>query len=327
MNTFSLDCPQVQAISDALHQACAASGQEIIWLALDGANSPLPELEEGLMPWDARVRQPVTLRHPEIDVAWHPQWYALRLDKADDCHLLKYSIVWALEEAQPKCVRQGLGRKVSGWLAIDEPVHAAANHWASLMVCKVPNRVGSTLLRLHDPAVLWAIWRILTPAQQRHWQGPVQTWWLLNPAGQLAPLIAQQVSHTSPTLEPAVHLSGGQWQSIEHVSAFNLGLQAWMNQDHAQAVTTEMAELAFVNGMRALQRANDLGISDLHSRALFCELALSQHPMFDQHPRIKALLSDFNAAHPLGGLMADLTAADWQTIAADMDTKDNQSGI
>ena len=183
--SISLDSPQVQAISADLHRAFVASGERTLWLAIDGSELPLPDIDG--IDWRQMEYLTVRLQHPEIAGPWQPKWFALRLDRAQDANILNHSIAWALKEASHQHLRVGMGRRIAGWFMAEEhAIQAAAKHWAHLMVRRMPHAVGWQLLRLHDPAVLWAVWQTLPQEQHALWLGPVHHWHLLNPVGELS---------------------------------------------------------------------------------------------------------------------------------------------
>jgi hypothetical protein len=311
----SIDNPQVQGISAELHRAVAESGDQTLWLAMDGSGQPLPDIDG--IDWRQRESVFVPLRHPEIDPQWWPRWIALHLDRATDAHILNHSIVWALEEAAHGNVRAGLGRRVSGWfMTAGAPIHAAAQHWARLMLRRSPHAPGQRLLRLHDPAVWWAVWQTLAPEQKGRWLGPVDQWHLIDPLGGLSRLDSPiQLRDKTDSPSPP-ELSEQQWQDMQNITPLHQAMQR-------VAVSHETDSTAFrqrfMDGLNALRRANAHGLDDLHSLSLFAETALTRHPRFDEHPELQRLLKHREPGEPLGGLLIDLTELDWQRLIADVE--------
>lgn len=311
-----IDSRQVQDISDALHRAVAKSGHRTLWLAMDGSDQPLPDIDGA--DWSsARKWVEINLRHPEIDSRWHPRWLALNLALAQDAHILNHSIVWALDERRPHHMRAGMGRRVSGWLLApdDELIHVAANHCARLMLRRAPSSPGHFLLRLHDPAVLWAVWQILTSEQKSEWLGPIGRWHLLDPKGELTQLEAPAHRHNEPAGWPSHPLGSQQWQDVQNITPLHRAIQSLTA---TEPTGSTQCEQWVRSGLQALRRANAHGLDDLHSLSLFAELALTRHPDFDQHPRVKQLLMQREPDEPLGGLLSELTEQDWRNLTVDL---------
>ncbi len=311
-----IDSRQVQDISADLHGAVAKSGHQTLWLAMDGSDQPLPDIDGA--DWSpAHTCVEIPLRHPEIDPIWHPRWFALNLAHARDAHILSHSIAWALNERQPHQLRAGMGRRVSGWLLTpdDDLIHAAASHCARLMLRRAPGSPGHFLLRLHDPAVLWAVWQILTPEQKSEWLGPIGRWLFLDPAGELSLLEGSAPRQNEPVGSLSHPLSAQQWQDIQNITPLHRAIQSLLA---AEPTGSAPYKRWFQSGLQALRRANTHRLNDLHSLSLFAELALTRHPDFDQHPRVQQLLMQREADEPLGGLLSDLTEQDWRSIAVDL---------
>jgi hypothetical protein len=313
--SVSIDNPQVQDISAKLHRAVAESGDQTLWLAMDGSDRPLPEIDG--IDWTQRESIDVRLRHPEIDPQWWPRWFALHLDRPMDANILNHSIFWALEEAAHKNVRAGLGRRVSGWfMTVGGPIQAAAQHWARLMLRRSPHAPGQRLLRLHDPAVLWAVWQTLPAGLKGQCLGPVSHWHLIDPLGELSQLESPARSGEETGSPLPFELSGQQWQDVQNITPLHLAMQRIVSS--SQTTSAEYRQ-RFLEGLSALRRANSHRLTDLHSLSLFAELALTRHTLFDQHPELQRLLKHREAGEPLGGLLSDLTELDWQRLIADIE--------
>lgn len=301
--------------SEALHRACESMGHSTIWLAVDRARHPLPPGEG--VDWHLRTPIQVPLRHPEIDLSWWPGWYPLRLDRAQDSHALLHSVAWAMAECQPKALRAGRGRRVAGWLLMrdaDQP--AAVQHWARSMVRRRSGRAAAVLLRLHDPAVLWSVWQLLSPAQRRQWLGPVAHWYLLDPTTRLTSLADDAAPGALAEAGAGDALSALQWQDIELLTPLHQALRASLDRPEAQVA--HGISWHFNMGLLALRRAQAWGLNNAHSLALFAETALLRHPAFDRHPRIQRLLNQRTADEPLGGVLSELDEADWMQLTGEM---------
>lgn len=307
-----IDSPRVLAISAELHRVHASHGGSNVWLAVDGADQALPEIDG--MDWVSRDCIDVRLPHPDIDPQWWPKWFPLQLDKAEDAHILNHSIVWALEEIAPERLRAGMGRRVSGWFTCARPnIGAAAKHWANNMLRRVPQASGRALLRLHDPAVLWSVWQVLSEDQKRQSLGPLTQWRLIDPLGgllQLAPAVA-----ADPMSLAGAELSAQQWQDIQAITPLH---QALLQMTSAGQPSVTEYQQWFQTGLQALRRAQKHDLTDTQSLSLFAQLALTRHPQFDSHPDLQRILKERQADEPLGGLLCDFTETDWQRMASEL---------
>lgn len=309
---ISLDSPQVRRISDELHQSTTATSDASLWLAVDGSDQRLPDIEG--IDWSSRDSVDVRLPHPDIDPQWYPRWFRLQLDKAEDAHILGHSIVWALEETAPERLRAGMGRRVSGWFQMGSgTIEDAARQWGNNMVRRVPQAPGRALLRLHDPAVLWSVWQILGDEQKRQCLGPLRRWHLIDPMGGLLQLEAKD--DVGKLDIGSTDLSVAQWQDIQHITPLH---QALLQMTSARQPNMAEYEQWFQTGLQALRRAQNSGLADEHSLSLFAQLAMTRHPHFDMHPDLQRILDQREPDEPLGGMLCDFTEADWNRIVSEV---------
>lgn len=297
-------------ISAALHAELAPSqGNESLWVAVDGGGAeapgaPLSECEERFCAALLR-RNPtkVHLRHPQVDPSWYPRWFMLEPNVAVNSFLLQDSVEFALQELLPERLEQGNGRRISGWLSVAGAPEAAAEVIGHRMVQRRQDG-EMRLLRLHDPAVLWATWPLLTPGQQASWLGSVRAWWLLDPSGKLVSL----ASRAEPSDEP---LTDRQWLAIDNVTALNGALRECLPLN-AQRDVESLRQIA----MRALDRARRHGLTDLRDLTLYAKHAMTVHPMFDQHDIVRQLLDHRDAEDHYTALVDALTEQDWLAVRA-----------
>lgn len=295
-------------ISAALHAELATGREQSLWVAVDAAAGPpgasLSECEErfyAALP--GRSSTKVHLRHPQLDPIWYPRWFMLELDVAADSFLLQDSVELALQELLPERLEQGKGRRISGWLCIEGGAEAAAERIGHRMMQR--RQGGETrLLRLHDPAVLWAVWPLLSPGQQASWLGPVGAWWLLDPSGKLVSL----ASRAEPSDEP---LTDRQWLAIDNVTALNGALRECLPLN-AQRNLDSLRQVA----MHALDRARRHGFTDLRDLTLYAKHAMTVHPRFDQHDIVRQLLDHRDAEDHYTALVDALTEQDWLAVQA-----------
>jgi len=293
-------------LSELLHRQITACGSDLVWLAIDAAAAnaqPLPdELQQAV---EGPAAHALKLNHPEVDRAHWPIWLPLNIAQTQGSDLLQMSIERALAECTVASLRQGQGRRIAGWLLVDESVDGAAQHWARQMLQRRAN-VGTKLLRLHDPAVLWALWQRLDPAQQRTLLGPVRSWWLLDPTGQMLKLSAP-FAEAEAEARLSAPWSDTLWQDIEHIGAFNDALRHLIepppNLPHA-----------LDSAMRAMQRAEAAGFNHVKDLAAYAMHAIAVHDQFDSHPIIRRALAQTQADQHYVELVAGLSEEDWREV-------------
>ena len=158
----------LQQLQDRLH-----TGAQLL-LALDAPSRPLAGAEAELNEQARQQGLLLPLKHPQLGPARQPAWLPLNAGAP----ALADSIAQALAEAEPDALALGQGRRVAGWLEIAGSAKLAAAHIGRQMIRRNSN--GEThLLRLHDPAVSWALWPLLNTAQQHGLLGSIKRWWLL----------------------------------------------------------------------------------------------------------------------------------------------------
>lgn len=306
------DSQQLVAVADAiclqLHAAVAAAPGRALWLAVDGNTLPLDEtLADALAPLAAEAVT-VPLHHSSILPEWQPRWYPLQLEKARDSEILRLSVLLAVLERRPEALQTGSGRRIAGWFMLrDKPLQAAQHCGSQMIQTKATDK--RQLLRLHDPAVLWALWPLLSPDQQSALFAPMSDFWLLPPLG---PCIRFDCAPT-PLAQSSMMLSltAEQWPDIELIAPLNTALR--MLLANSAILPAELNTLHEI-GLAALRRANRIGFADSKDLAGFAERALTIHPQFDRHPRIQKLLANYRPGDFFGGLVAELSEQDWQQI-------------
>lgn len=278
------------------------------WLALDGGPRPAgyvsSDAEDRV---DASLAEALTvvLHDEQIDPLWYPFWRRLDLGLAAGSFLLQDSLAFAVDELEPDRLAQGSGRRVAGWLEVQGDGASAALHIARKMIQRHPAH-GRQLIRLHDPAVLWAIWPALSTEQQAGWLGPIRRWHLLDPAGNLVSLIRPDADTDGAAL------SAAQWNDIENVTALNGAFRRWLPHGAAQAAMD--VERARAVASKALRRARDAGFSDTDDLVSYASHALLVHPEFDSHPLVQRALDRRVEGQHYGALIEGLTDEDWASV-------------
>lgn len=246
---------------------------------------------------------------PSAVLAAHrPRLTVLDTAQAAGSHAFAISLVEAIREVDAVALARGEGRRIGGWLVCDAAPQRVAGH---LLRMSCQRRDGeSGLLRLCDPAVLWALWTLLDAVQRRVLLGPVSEWWALDPEGGLLVFEAEK----SAAAEDAnLHLTPTQWADVDRIGPLHDALREWRLQGrpggHAGA-----AAAAGV-GLHALRRAAGHGLQTRPEQALYACHAIAFGSRLDAHPRVARALADCRAGG-YGAATADIDAAAWADIAA-----------
>ncbi|WP_374422616.1 hypothetical protein [Chromobacterium sp.] len=291
----------LQQLQDRLH-----TGAQLL-LALDAPSRPLAGAEAELNEQARQQGLLLPLKHPQLDPARQPAWLPLNAGAP----ALADSIAQALAEAEPDALALGQGRRVAGWLEIAGSAKLAAAHIGRQMIRRNSN--GEThLLRLHDPAVSWALWPLLNTAQQHGLLGSIKRWWLLDPAGELICLQPAQTVAGAP--RPLSRWEPALWEDLARIGPLNRALLAW--RELAPECDGGKLETARLHAFSALRHASALGFDDEEDLSRFALHAITVHPRFYLHPRVQALLAEREADDFYSGLTDSLSEADWAAIAA-----------
>lgn len=297
-------------ISQALHASAANRPDATLWLAAETVarvpDEPKTELEAA---FEKGPVSRVWLIDPQVDRSLSPRWLALNTEIFAGSALLQDSIEQALVELESARLLHGQGRRIAGWLELDGTVLEATFHISKQMILRGPQG-GRHFLRLHDPAVLWALWLVLTPVQQRSLLGPINTWWMLDPAGQL---LALRAASEQPGTEPADSepWTAQQWMDIANITPLNRALRHPRAQEKLLAHGVERAHRI---GMQAMRRAHALGFTDIADMTEFTLHALTVHPHFDQHPHVQQALEKREPGDHYTALVDGLSQDDWHAI-------------
>lgn len=291
-------------LSDTLHRAVEVNGGRC-WLLIDVAPRPLREDD----PFGAAIlaREPRQVSSPvnDVDTCLMPLLLELDSTRAADSGLIREAIEEALAERLPESLAQGTGRRICGWLESPVAGAALARHIADRFSLRSPD--GTTRkLRWFDPAVLWAMWPILTPAQRNALLGPIAAYWLLDPAGNL------QTLRSDPSTESPPHLTLGATQLVEisRIAALNRTLRVWGVAYLKPDVLAAARDVAAA----ALRRGAALGFADLNDLAAFALRALTTHPCFDSHPLVCERLAKREPDDYFSALVDDFAPDDWARI-------------
>lgn len=298
---------QADSLSDDLHRSLA-SGNGRCWLVIDPVPRPLVDTQ----PFDAAIldRKPIRAPSPAPDVDTRHMPLLVELDSAQaaDSGILRQAIEEALAECGAEPLAQGAGRRICGWLESSADGGTLARHLADRFILR-PADDRPRKLRWFDPAVLWAMWPLLEPAQRKTLLGPIDAWWLLDPAGRWLTLRAQSAGKASAKL----NVDADQLAELGRIGALNRALREW---GAADALPDALIN-ARVVATAALRRAAGLGFGDADDLAAFALRALTVDPRFDAHALVRERLAMRQDGDYFTGLVDDLKPEDWLRIRAE----------
>lgn len=304
------------APSDALHLALA-DGSGRCWLVIDPCLRPL----DAALTFDAAVLARKPTQAPSLgddDARLMPLLLELDSARAADSDIIRQAIEEALAECGAESLAQGAGRRICGWLESSADDRTLARHIADRFIVRRPGGVTKKL-RWYDPAVLWAMWPLLEPAQRKSLLGPIDTWRLLDPAGRWRSLRADFTGEAPGRL----NFSADQFAEIGRIGALNQALREWGAATAEADALMRARDVATV----ALRRAADLGFADRADLAAFARHALTVHPRFDLHPLVRERLAKRDADDYFTALVDDLAPEQWQRIRAEGDAPDHTRSL
>lgn len=310
MTREALDA-MASARSDALQRSLASEADGRCLLLVDPVLRP-PTPEDIGWARIAELRKlPVQVAHPDVDRSYWPLLAPLDTGTFADSELLGQSVRDGLVELQPSRLEGGDGRRIGGWITSRAPHDEVARHLASSMLHVHPD--GYTVwLRLHDPAVMWTLWSVLGSVQRAALLGPIHTWHLLDPTGEL---LALSTSLKGVRIRrERLRLTPAQWSDMENVAALNMALRVRAPHDEHPLAQRRM------DALDALRRARGMGFGDERDLTAFAQRAITVHPRFDQHPLVTQRLQAREPDDYFTGLVDDLSDQDWQRIAVDLST-------
>lgn len=309
--------------SSQLQQWLADNSQGLCHLLFDPTLRPLKDGEQFAQVL-ARVAPPsgeparCIVRLPEKSIfAWQQPWVSTLDTRHGDASLaVTESLREALAELAPQPLLRGFGRRIGGWLVSPEPAKAIAAHLSRVLV-QTTNSGQRMLLRLSDPAVLWPLYALLTPTQRSAAFGPIQHWWLLDPAGH--PVRLERPAAESGEPDPTrLVLTAEQWADVMRLNAFNGAINRWLAEQRQYPSAAHMAHMAGV-ALLALRRGAAHGLADTDDLTRFAHHALTVNPEFDRHALMQDLLKRCRtpsnpSGERYGALSDELSATDWERI-------------
>jgi hypothetical protein len=309
---------RVSLTSSHLQQWLADNSKGVCHLLIDPMLRPLED-DEQLGQMLARMQTiPCPVRLPEKSVMPQhcPCLSTIDTSQGNGSMAVTESVINGLVELAPQDLQSGKGRRIGGWLVSPEPASSLAAHLARVMV-QSKGDGQRMLLRLNDPAVIWPLYALLSPSQRVAAFGPIQHWWLLDPAGHPVRLERPAISEDDPHAT-RLDLTPGQWADVMRLDAFNRAINQWIAEALQPPAAPLVAHMAGV-ALLALRRAASYGLSDTEDLARFAMHALTVSPEFDRHPVVQALLGRCRKeGNPTGDYFCaavdDLNDTDWARI-------------
>lgn len=265
------------------------------------------------------VAKPIQWDHPGLVSAHRPLLLPFEPDSSQGSLLMRQLMNMSVADMNAESLQQGNGQRVCGVLFVDQDLGRVASHLGRVAVQTVPgtglppSAGRHRLLRFFDPLVTTALWEMSSPAQRATWFGPVVTWMSLNLALRFRHLQRPEQptgSNDDPRLSPEAAWGAAQWLQLLALSAFNpvaveLGIKA---------STIEVRPLV----LDTLCRLTALGIHEADELKTMARFALTRHPGFDRHPKVRHRLMNRPAGLSAGQSLSDLSEADWQGIQNDL---------
>ncbi|WP_256353969.1 MULTISPECIES: DUF4123 domain-containing protein [unclassified Variovorax] len=301
-------------ISHELHRQLGLPHAPNCFLILDSVLRPITDADAIASDYLEHSQTPVRLE-PNVDPTHWPVLVGFDTGRFAGSELLAHSVAEACEELQADALQSGAGRRIGGWLTSDSSATQVARHLRNAMLQHRPG-VGSIWLRIHDPAVLWWLWKFLSPEQRRALLGPIDTFWILDPIGRLTPI---RTDTTVPAGDAGqLTLTDALWRDVDSIAPLNLALREW-TQAHTSG---ERFESIFAGALAAVRRAMATGFSSVSDLASYAHCAFAVHPSFDSHPDIERLLEQRESGDYFTQLIDCVSTESWIRIARECAAND-----
>lgn len=298
----------VTSITEQVHRLAAARGTSRALLLLD--SRPRCALDDknlkALIESGKLDVTTVHLLHPSLDPSWQPKLLALDLTRFCDTEILRIAVEMWREDSSLNKLQTGQGDRICALLLTPQDSAAVATHLSRVAIQKRPGE-ASYLLRLYDPMVFDQLWAACSPAQRASLLGPISCWILRDRFGRAVGFDNPISNQSEPlTFDPS------QWQAFETIEAVN---QAWIR---ARVQQVEVDARGFQAAATATDRARAQGVASGPDLDLFAWHALSVHPEFGRHPRIRSILDKVSAHLGYSALADGLSEGDWREITNEM---------
>jgi len=213
-----------------------------------------------------------------------PWLISLDLSLPEDVLILDESLRLALNEIEPRQIKNGSGRLISGWLASHTSPEETALHIGKSALQS--NNEKDILLRYYDPAVTPLLWEILDSWQKQRLMGPMACWFSVDGDGQL--IKRTGLEQQTFQMSHSISLSPECWRDIKLITAINSILCDYRQENINKLRLRELSVLKKV--LPALKRASDYSFRKKNDLTAYGMHALTISPDFDLHPDISRRL-------------------------------------
>jgi hypothetical protein len=245
---------------------------------------------------------PIPIEHEAFPLEHRPFLIELDLSDNEGIALLTESIRIAVDDREPDKIARGHGQRIGGWLISDAPAEDAATY-LSRNALLTDDHGSACLLRFYDTRALALLWPILTVPQQRTLLGPVFAWHALDACA------SQCVYACNAIPQSGLELTHQQWNSIRRHSVINKALGR-----HMHAIERQLRPDEVETAQASAERAEQYGLFDDDDRVAFIQHALSWHPRFDAHARVRRALLEVSTGSFYAAAVCDLTPAEIDEI-------------
>jgi len=203
-------------------------------------------------------------------------------------------------------------------IAAEAPMGAVATHLAQRMVLKLPEHDRPMQWRFFDPGTSLQMPRVLGSDGMAWLMGPV-TAFMVPWAGEWT-LIERHRAVGSASTTHAFKLDATQLAALSRLGVVNRAAMACPMPEGAQAWTLQGQQLDHY-----IVQGQQQGLTQRDDLVAYALKAHHVHPRIHEHPRMRALLTLLQKAHPNDELdYRELTAAiapeDWTAMAAELQT-------
>lgn len=247
---------------------------------VDPQPSDLPELK-GTHKLVDLPRTVLPIAHEAFPESERPYLLALNRRLPQFGAWLAQSVRVALADRRPDAIARVPGQRIGGWLAV--PASVSVDEVAaqlSRQVVQVDDRGKTCALRFYDSRALALLWPVLTLMQKETLLGPVKAWHAFDAGARLT-----VYSGLYPKMLDDLSFKPQQWSAIRRHGWINRALAlhtaASGRQPEAEAVDIAVAAAA---------RAEQYELVERDDMLAFIRHALSWHPYFDAHPRVREVL-------------------------------------
>lgn len=275
-------------------------------LVVDPSRRALTDRPDAGVFFSRQAHVPILIEHEAFPLEHRPFLMELDLSNKDGIALLTESIRIAFEDRDPDKIAHGQGQRIGGWLISDASTEDAATH-LSQHVLLTDEHGSACLLRFYDTRALALLWPILTVPQQRTLLGPVFAWHALDACASQCVYACDAIPQTS------LGLTHEQWTSIRRHSVSNKALGR-----HMYAIDRQPRPDEVETAQASAERAEQHGLIDDDDKVAFIQHALSWHPRFDAHLRIRRALAQVSAGSFYAAAVSDLTPAEIDEIRSGM---------